>query len=89
MTIDLGQITSLTSQIAALQQQAALATDPVVKAILNAQAGALQQQLQTVAQHMQSQAEASANVLDNLQLWSTLNNSIGSLAPTIIGLFRR
>jgi len=88
-TVDLSQIVQLTNQIAALQAQMQAASDPTVKALLQSQISVAEAQLQAMAAHQQSQIDASNNLLDGLGLFATLNNSIGSLAPSIIGLFKR
>ena len=85
----LADITSLTTQIAALNQQADLTTDPAARAILHAQVQVLTAQLTAEAQHQQAQADASANLLNGLGLFATLSGLVGNNAPTIINLFKR
>lgn len=87
--VDLSNIVSLTTQINALQTQAASATDPSVKAMLTSQIAVAEAQLQTEAQHQQSQIDASNNLLNNLGLFATLNNTVGTLAPTVLSLFAK
>lgn len=89
MAVDLSTITGLTVQISALQTQAATATDPSVKALLQAQIGMLSAQLAAEAQHAQAQADASNNLLNGLGLFATLSSTVGSAAPSIIALFRK
>ncbi len=87
-TSDLDTITTLTVQIGALQAQADKTTDPSAKALIVAQIGMLTAQLSATAQHAQSQADASANLLNGLGLFSTLSSTVGTLAPTILSLFK-
>ncbi len=87
--VDLSNIVSLTTQINALQTQAASATDPSVKAMLTSQIAVAEAQLQTEAQHQQSQIDASNNLLNNLGLFATLNSTVGTLAPTVLSLFAK
>lgn len=88
-TTGLGTIVSLTTQIAALQQALNQTTDASAKAIIGAQLAVLSAQLSAEAQHQQSQADASANLLNGLNLFSTLTGIVGTSAPTIINLFKR
>ena len=89
MAIDLSTITGLTVQINALQQQVSVTTDPSAKAYLQAQIAMLNAQLSAEAQHMQTQADASNNLLNNLGLFATLQSSVGALAPTILAMFKK
>jgi len=89
MAVDLDTITTLTVQIGALQAQADKTTDPSAKALITAQIGMLTAQLAATAQHAQSQSDASANLLNGLGLMSTLTSSVGALAPSILGLFKK
>lgn len=88
MAVDLSTITSLTVQINALTQQMPTITDPGAKALVQAQIGMLNAQLAAEAQHQQAQVDASNNLLNGLGLFATLSNSVGTLAPSIIGLFK-
>lgn len=88
-SIDLSSVTSLAAQIKALQDASAAATDPTVKAMLLSQASVAQTQLAAELTHMQSQADASSNLLDTMNLFSTLTNAVGSAAPSIIALFKK
>jgi len=89
MSVDLDAITTLTAQLASAQAAAAQATDPTVRALLQAQVSQLSAQLVTVSQHAQARADSSSDMLNNLGLFSTLQSAVGGLAPTIIGLFKR
>ena len=89
MAVDLDTITSLTVQINALENQVATTTDPSAKAYLQAQVAVLNAQLAAVAQHAQSQADSSSNILNNLGLFATLQAGVGTLAPTILALFKK
>lgn len=89
MSVDFSQVTALAAQIKALQDAANTATDPTVKAMLNSQAQVAQTQLAANLTHMQSQADASSNLLDTMGLFSTLTNAVGSAAPSIIALFKK
>jgi hypothetical protein len=89
MATDLGTIVSLTTQINALQSQIAMTSDPTVKAVLNSQLAVATAQLTSEAQHQQSQIDASNNLLNGLGLFGTLSNTVGTLAPTILGLFKK
>ena len=84
----LGAIVSLTTQINALQNALAQTADPAAKAIISAQLAVLTAQLSAEAQHQQSQADASANLLNGLGLFSTLSGIVGGNAPSIINLFK-
>ena len=88
-TVDLSNIVTLTNQISALQQQAAVATDPTVKGFITSQIAVAESQLQAEAQRQQNQVDASNNLLDGLGLFATLNNTVGSLAPSIVSLFKK
>jgi hypothetical protein len=88
MAIDLTTIVGYTTQLNVLQQQEATATDPTVKAFLNAQIATVTAQLTSEATHQQNQADASSNMLTSLGLFSTLTTAVGSAAPAIIGLFK-
>ena len=88
-SVDLSNIVQLTNQISALQQQANAAADPTVKALLNTQIAVASAQLQAEAAHTQSQIDASNNILDSLGLFSTLSNTVGTMAPSIISLFKK
>ncbi len=87
MAVDLSNITSLTVQIGALQQQLANITDPGAKSLIQAQVMMLQAQLSAEAQHAQAQVDASNNLLSSLGLFATLSGIVGSAAPSIINLF--
>jgi hypothetical protein len=87
-TVDLSLITGYTVQLAALQSQAATATDPTVKAMLNSQITTVTAQLAGEAQHQQSQVDASNSTLNALGLFSTLTSAVGTAAPTILALFK-
>jgi hypothetical protein len=89
MAVDLSLITGYTVQLAALNSQAATATDPTVKALLAAQIATVTAQLSGEAQHQQSQLDASNNTLNTLGLFSTLTAAVGTAAPTIISLFTK
>jgi hypothetical protein len=88
MSVDFTTVTSLTSQIKALQDQAAQATDPTVKAILNSQANVAASQLTADLQHMQAQSDASSNLLSTMGLFATLTSVVGGAAPSIIALLK-
>jgi len=89
MSVDTDTLVTLTVQIDALQQQLAAATDPAVKSYLTAQIAVLSAQLKATAQHAQSQSDASSNMLNALGLFGTLSNTVGTLAPSILGLFKK
>ena len=89
MSVDTDTLVTLTVQIDALQQQLATATDPAVKSYLTAQIAVLSAQLKATAQHAQSQSDASSNMLNALGLFGTLSNTVGTLAPSILGLFKK
>lgn len=89
MAIDLSQLTTLTVQIDALEKGLNQMTDPAAKSLVQAQIVMLQAQLSAQAQHMQTQADASNNLLDQLGLFQTLNNMVGNVAPAIISLFKK
>jgi hypothetical protein len=88
MSVDLTNLVSLTGQLATAQAQAAAATDPTVKAILNAQIASLTAQISNEATHTQSQIDASNNTLNALGLFSTLTTAVGTAAPSILALFK-
>lgn len=88
-TSGLGTIVSLTTQINALQTAMNQTTDPAAKAIISAQLAVLTAQLSAEAQHQQSQADASANLLNGLGLFATLTSVVGNGAPSILALFKR
>jgi hypothetical protein len=87
-TVDLSNLVSLTGQLQATQAQSNAATDPTVKAMLNAQVAMLTAQINTEATHTQSQIDASNNALNTLGLFSTLTTAVGSAAPSILALFK-
>ena len=87
MAVDLTNLVSLTTQAGALQNQAAMTNDVTVKALLNAQVAALNVQIAAEAQHQNSQAQSSTNLLNALGLMSTLTSAVGSGAPAILALF--
>lgn len=89
MSGTLSDIVSLTTQIKALQNAINTTNDPSAKAILNAQLQIVSAQLEAEAQHQQSQADASANLLNGLGLFATLAGVAGNSAPSIINLFKR
>ena len=89
MAVDFSGVTALAAQIKALQDAAAQATDPTVKAMLMSQAQVAQTQLAANLTHMQSQADASSNLLDSLGLFQTLTTAVGQAAPSIISLFTK
>ena len=89
MSVDLSSIVSLTGQLQVAQTQAAAATDPTVKALLNAQIASLTAQINNEATHTQSQIDASNNALNTLGLFSTLTTAVGSAAPALISLFTK
>lgn len=89
MSVDLSNIVSLTGQLQTATAQAASATDPTVKAILNSQVASLTAQIANEATHTQSQIDASNNALNTLGLFSTLSSAVGSAAPAIISLFQK
>jgi hypothetical protein len=84
----LGTIVSLTTQIDALQKSLAMTTDPSAKAFIQAQIAVYTAQLSAEAQHQQTQADASANLLNGLGLFATLTGVVGNQAPSIINLFK-
>jgi hypothetical protein len=88
MSIDPSVLVGYTVQLSSLQQQAATVTDPTVKAFLNSQIATVTAQLSAEAQHQQSQADASSNLLNGLGLMTTLTQVVGTAAPSIIGLFK-
>ena len=88
MAIDPSVLVGYTVQLSSLQQQAATVTDPTVKAFLNSQIATVTAQLSAEAQHQQSQADASSNLLNGLGLMTTLTQVVGTAAPSIIGLFK-
>lgn len=87
-TVDLTSIVSLTGQIANLQGQLTAATDPTLKLLLQSQIASLTAQLSSEAQHAQAQSDASSNLLNTLGLFTTLTNTVGTLAPSIISLLK-
>lgn len=87
-TVDLSSIVSLTQQLNTVQQLAQSATDPTVKAMLNAQIAQLSAQLAATASHAQAQADASSNIMNSLGLFATLSQTVGTMAPSIISLFK-
>jgi hypothetical protein len=90
-TIDLAPVTQLAAQKQALLAQAAVATDPTVKALLTAQANALDAQINMALAHAQSQIDSTNSFLDQMGLWSTITQAtqvgLGTL-PNVIALFR-
>jgi hypothetical protein len=88
MSIDPSVLVGYTVQLSSLQAQAATVTDPTVKAFLNSQIATVTAQLSAEAQHQQSQADASSNLLNGLGLMTTLTQVVGTAAPSIIGLFK-
>ena len=88
MSIDPSVLVGYTVQLSSLQQQVATVTDPTVKAFLNSQIATVTAQLSAEAQHQQSQADASSNLLNGLGLMTTLTQVVGTAAPSIIGLFK-
>jgi hypothetical protein len=87
MSVDLSNLVALTGQLQSATAQAAAATDPTVKAILNSQVVMLTAQIGNEATHTQSQIDASNNALNSLGLFSTLTTAVGSAAPSILALF--
>ena len=87
-SIDLSAITGLTVQINALQQSMNSMPDGPAKQMLGAQISMLSAQLAAEAQHAQAQSDAASNLLNGLGLFATLSNTVGTLAPTIVGLFK-
>jgi hypothetical protein len=88
MAVNLDNIVGLTTQINALRAQAERLPDGPAKQLLEAQLAGLEAQLTAEAQHQQSQVEASQNVMNQLQLFNTLQNLVGTTAPAIINLFK-
>ena len=89
MAVDPSVIVGYTVQLNALQTQLATATDPTIKAFLQSQVATVSAQLSAEAQHQQSQADASSNMLASLGLFATLTNAVGNAAPSIIGRFAK
>ena len=88
MAIDFSTVTGLTTQIKALQDQAAVTSDPTVKAILNSQGAVAAAQLTAELTHMQAQSDASSNLLSTMGLFATLTSVVGGAAPSIIALLK-
>ena len=91
-SIDLTQITQLTSQLQALNAQISVTTDPTVKGMLQAQANVVTQQLQAAATHAQNNVDATNNLLDGFGLFTTLNQALSNVPqaiPNILSLFKK
>ena len=88
MAMDFSAVTGLTTQIKALQDASAAASDPTVKALLNSQATVAAAQLNAELTHMQAQSEASSNLLSEMGLFATLTSVVGGAAPSIIALLK-
>ena len=88
MAVDLSQLVGYTTQLKSLQDQLAVATDPVIKGFLQSQITTVSAQMTAEATHLQSQSDASSNLLNGLGLFATLSNTIGTAAPAIIGLLK-
>jgi hypothetical protein len=86
--IDMSSIVGLTVQINALQQQMNTMPEGPGKQVIGAQISMLSAQLSSEAQHAQAQSDASANLLNGLGLFATLTQTVGNLAPSVIGLFK-
>ena len=89
MAVDPSVIVGYTVQLASLQKQLAIATDPTVKGFLQSQITTVEDQLSAEAQHQQSQADASSNIMNSLGLFATLSNAVGTAAPSILALFKK
>ena len=89
MAVDPSVIVGYTVQLGALQQQLASATDPTVRAFLQAQISTISAQLSAEAQHQQAQADASSNLLNGLGMFATLSNTVGTMAPSILALLTK
>jgi len=90
-TVDLSGIAMQTAQLKGLQDAMAQATDPIVKQMLQSQVTALSSQISAGIAHAQAQQEAASNLIDGLNLFSTLQNLAGGLpgVTTIVNLFRK
>lgn len=88
-TIDMNSIVQSTAKIKALNDVLASTTDPSAKAYIQSQIAVETAAMTANAQHMQSQADASANILDGLGLFATLSSLVGNQAPSLIALFRK
>ena len=89
MAVDPSVIVGYTVQLNSLQQQLQTATDPTIRGFLQSQISMVSAQLSAEAQHQQSQADASSNMLNSLGLFATLTQAVGGAAPSIINLFKR
>ncbi len=87
-TLDMNSMVQATTKIKALTDAMNSATDPGVKAYLQAQISVETAALSANMAHAQAQADASANLLDVFGLMGTLTNVVGNQAPSIIALFR-
>ena len=89
MAVDLSNLVQYTVQLSALQQAQNSTTDPAAKAVLAAQISTLQAQITAEAQHQQTQAENQSMLLNTIGMTTQLGQLAGSLAPTIINLFKK
>lgn len=90
--VDFTNITQLTSEVSALQQEIAITPEGPAKVLLQAQLNVSNAKLKDAIDHARQQAESTDNFFSNMQWWNILNSAAGN-APgainSVLAIFQR